>query len=643
MHTVNRHHDRVPARGALRRVPIVLGGCLAIALSCASAARAQAASWQFAPVAPPAPPTGTAPGPNPVPLGQIGQLSFWAPNRGLLITGGTEGQGTASAKGGVVPAGVWAYDGQSWHELSDVCGGAYGRIAWAGPDEFWTISDQRPGQAVAGRQPDLSSLSLCHFKDGQVVASYAMPLEEPDSYQPMDAAACESPDNCWFGGQDDATGHAFELRWDGTNLTEQDEPEGHAVNDMLDYQGQIEESVRFGPSDGYLSSESLTHPAVLHTIEGGRVSDTFTYGEGRVLPYYGQNVAPDSLEGFALSTDGGAMDSGPAQLWAAADPVPGASPAASLTILRHTEAGWSQITPALPGAKPPTCASGPALSEALSEQTDPFGAVTDDSLGSSMPTQGTGDGAIAAMPGSGEAWISLPDSVLSTVANPLGEEPQVALIDSNGCIQALANPDDTGSSDPTNDATYATVFTPAFAQANGQSGAPGAAGPIDCPADGDCWMADSGGWLYHYTDGTQYPVDTDPNFAGVITVRPADAATVTVYGDVPPPDNSGTGQTYVAPTGPAKTVKTRVRGVTVRLTDVKAHVVHRTELRLTFHLNTRARIQIIAERHGHPVARSARRVLGAGRRTLTLKLNRKRWPNHLKVDASPVTKKTTSK
>jgi hypothetical protein len=616
----------------------VLVVCLTGALGCASIASAQAASWQFTPVSAPTPPTGTAPGANAVPLGQIGQISFWAPNRGLLITGGTEGVDDAPS-GGVVPAGVWAYDGQSWHELSDVCGGAYGRIAWAGPDEFWTISDQRPGQAVAGTEPDLGSLSLCHFDDGQVVASYAMPLDEPDSYQPMDAAACESPGDCWFAGQDGAHGHAFELHWDGANLTEQDEPEDHAVDDMLDYQGQIDESVRLAPSDSYLPTESTTEPAVLHEIEGDQVLDEFTFGAGRVLPYYGADVAPDALEGFALSTDGGAMGVGAAQLWAAADAEANVSPAASLTILRHTDSGWTQVTPALPGATAPSCPSGPALSD----PDTPLTAVSDDSLASDLSTQGTGDGAIAAMPGSDEAWLSLPDAVPPTAANPSGEEPDVALIDPSGCVQALDNPDDAGSEDSSTDATYASVFTPAFTQADGQSSVPGAAGPIDCPADDDCWMADSDGWLYHYTDGTQVPVDTDPDFAGVITVRPADGATVTVYGDIAPVDDSGTGQTYVAPTGTARTVTTRTHGVTVRLTHVKAKVVHRTELMLSFNLNTRARIQIIAERHGKVVGRSARRVLDAGRRTLILKLDPKRWPNHLKVEASPVTKKTKRK
>ena len=117
---------------------------LALALPLAGApgiARASddGASWQFAPAEAPPPPPGAEPSPFPTALGDVGDIAFWAPNRGLLITAGNA----------FVPAGLYAYDGVSWHQLSNVCGASDGRVAWAGPDEFWTISDQRPGQITA--------------------------------------------------------------------------------------------------------------------------------------------------------------------------------------------------------------------------------------------------------------------------------------------------------------------------------------------------------------------------------------------------------------------------------------------------------------------------------------------------------------
>ncbi len=113
-----------------------------------------AASWVSAPAMPPTPSSGPA-SPYPVPIGYVGDIEFWHPNRGLLITAGN----------GVVPEGLYAYDGVTWHQLSTVCGGTDGRIAWAGPDDFWTIADQRPGQVLPnGGVGALQDVSLCHFR-----------------------------------------------------------------------------------------------------------------------------------------------------------------------------------------------------------------------------------------------------------------------------------------------------------------------------------------------------------------------------------------------------------------------------------------------------------------------------------------------
>jgi hypothetical protein len=596
--SVDRIHAVSPRRVALWCV-------IALLAMAASAGAARAASWQFTPVDAPVPPAGTANAPYPVPLGQVGQLSFWAPNRGLLITGGTE------ATGGVVPAGLYAYDGVSWHLLSSVCGGAYGRIAWAGPDEFWTISDQRAGQVTGTAAQDLDSLSLCHFLDGQVVASYAEPLGQVDSYEQMDAAACTGPDDCWFGGQD-TTGPdpgAFQLHWDGAALTALQEPEDHAVDDMTDYHDQIYESVRLAPTDTNPST------AVLHriTTAADPFSDVYTFGSGpsspdEVLPEYGSGVSPDALEGFSLSTDGGALGAGATQLWAVANPesvVPTGSQPGSLTILHNDVTGWSQVTPGGSGGSGPSCAPVPG------EVTDENAPLTD-----RADLTGTSGGSVAALPGTDEAWLSLKDSGVASPSNPTGGLPEMALVDTAGCVTEL---DDQ------------------FPQQPDQSDAPGATGPVACPAADDCWMATAAGWLYHYTDGTQLAQDTDPNFTGVITTRPADAATPTVYADVPPPDDSGT----TVPAPPVATPVTGAHGKSAKakplLTHVKFHLIRRhTVLVMSFRLSARARVQIVAERKQQVVARSRRAVLKPGRRSVHLKLNPKHYPTHIKINAKPV-------
>src|SRR5262249_919312 len=67
----------------------------------------------------------------PSPVGEVGDLECLQANRCVLITKGNGG----------LPGGIYAYDGVEWHLYSTVCGAGEGRIAWAGPDDFWTVSD----------------------------------------------------------------------------------------------------------------------------------------------------------------------------------------------------------------------------------------------------------------------------------------------------------------------------------------------------------------------------------------------------------------------------------------------------------------------------------------------------------------------
>jgi hypothetical protein len=582
----------------------VLAIALALALGAGPTRAAATAGWGFAPaLAPPAPP-GVSPAPYPVPLGQVGQISFWAPNRGLLITGGTEWQG------GVVPAGLYAYDGANWHQLSTVCGGAYGRIAWAGPDEFWTISDQRPGQNVGGGAlgGDLESISLCHFRNGQGVGSYAMPLGVPSSYMRMDAAACLNASDCWFGGED-TTGPnpgAFQLHWDGSQVTALQEPEDHAVNDMTLYGGQIYESVRVGPGDAYLPSESTTHTPVLHTIgagEAGPFTDVYTFGGGHVLPDEGFGVTPYALEGLSLGVDAPLGASSTAtQLWAAANAAgatQGRSSGAQLTILRRSSSGWAQVLPAIPGSSPsPSC------------QPLPSGTLIDDWALNSRG--GTNAGLIAPMPGSGSAWLAVDGGGGTTAA--------VALIGADGCVQRLDHLPGSG------DAALGYL---------------GDSGPIACPAANDCWMATGpdgsspGGWLFHYTDGTQLSLDADPSFAGVIGYRPPDGATPSTYSTTPPSDDSLANQQTVVVPPPVVVTPPVPKRLGPLAFDLRLRLMHRTTLVMMFRLSAQARVQLLAFRRNRTVARTPRELLSAGRRQLTLRLSIKRWPTRIKLNATP--------
>jgi hypothetical protein len=172
----------------------VLLAALALALGpLSSRAAAQEAQWRIEPIKPPQRAGETNAQHEalpPIGLGKIGDIEFFKPNLGLLITAGNPP---------TIPPGVWVYDGASWHELSSVCGASDGRIAWAGKDGFWTVSDGRAGQ-IGEHEASLADNSLCHFRGGEVVSSYATPAEQAGSYQAMHAAGCLSASDCWFAG-----------------------------------------------------------------------------------------------------------------------------------------------------------------------------------------------------------------------------------------------------------------------------------------------------------------------------------------------------------------------------------------------------------------------------------------------------------
>jgi hypothetical protein len=202
----------------MRRLPLGLALVAIIALFCAPTSRADQMGWHSeAPIGA----LGV-----PAPVGRIGDIAFFAPNRGVLITNGIEG---------VSPPGVYAYDGVSWHLYSTVCGGEEGRIAWSGPDEFWTVSTYASPQDGSRGPQEEYARTLCRFREGAVVESFAEPFGEPSAYQQMKAAACDGPADCWFAGVplpgSSPNRGPFHLHWDGSALT--------AVPSLVDSQPAI--------------------------------------------------------------------------------------------------------------------------------------------------------------------------------------------------------------------------------------------------------------------------------------------------------------------------------------------------------------------------------------------------------------------
>jgi hypothetical protein len=551
-----------------------LAACLLLAAAAGQSAQALeddgGATWRLEQPRTPEPPPGVEGSTTPVGLGKVGDIEFWAPNRGLLTTAGN---------GSTIPPGIWAYNGREWHELANVCGATDGRIAWAGPDDFWTVSDGRPGQApdAHGNPPRLEDNTLCHFQNGRVVASYASLDFNANSYQPMHAAGCISSEDCWFGGDLLPPGQvgAFHLRFkNGSIAAEPYTREGHAVEDMRAFEGQLIESVRLARGD----LQSTAEPPPLHAINPVGVQPIFEPLSG--LPLYASNEFPEALDFLHLTADEGA-------LWGAAGPQrepPAESIAGQLTVVRYSEGAWTQLL-------------GPA--------TEPSGK-------SLFPNDVVNS--IAAEPGGGGAWMALDTQTDSEQPSPTAPA-LVARISATGVVSAEDRQE--------------------LPLAGEGVGAKGAAAKMACPAVHDCWLVTTQGWLFHLTTGEEgLAQDTDPAFAGLITERPLDQGVPQTPPDAPPIDDSGLPGGPPPPSGSIAQngVSAAQQKVAVALlSHIHTRVVHGNTLELKFHLAARARVRLLARRRRALVASTPNRTLAAGNRKLLLRLNVHRWPTKLEL------------
>jgi hypothetical protein len=269
-----------------RRATATLAAAVALAVL-APATAAAAPIWRLEQ---PPPPAGA---PFKVPLGPPGDLKFWQANRGLLTV---EGNAT-------IPRGIYSWNGQTWHRLATVCGGPgdTARIAWAGPTEFWVVSE--PSLPRRG-----SGLALCRFKDGQVVGSWSTRVDAADPFRQMMSATCAGPADCWFGGvgSQDTLGErvgAFHLHWDGSQLETVYGPQGRGVSDMQFHGGELFEGTFVGrsPEDREQPvelAEPEPVPRLIHRLgPGGFVNDPFQ-------PAPLEEVPVDGTELLGLDSDG---------------------------------------------------------------------------------------------------------------------------------------------------------------------------------------------------------------------------------------------------------------------------------------------------------------------------------------------------
>ncbi len=138
-------------------------------------------------------------------------------------------------------------------------------------------------------------------------------------------------------------------------------------------------------------------------------------------------------------------------------------------------------------------------------------------------------------------------------------------------------------------------------------------------------MVTWGGWLFHYSDGTPLPRDTDPAFQGTIEFRPNESAEQFIPDRLPVDDS----QLFAPP--PLPLVEEKAKGGKVkRLPPLLRRVqssLHGLRLTVTFTLTRSARVRLLAKRGGRTVARTPSRILAPGRRSLSLRLSREQLPD----------------
>jgi hypothetical protein len=412
-----------------------------------------------------------------------------------------------------------------------------------------------------------SGLALCRFKGGQVVGSWSTRVDAADPFRQMMSATCNGPDNCWFGG-----------------VGSQD-PLGERVGAFhLHWNGTDLQSV-YGP-------------------QGRGVSD---------MQFHAGSLYESTLVGRSPENR--------------TEPVDLAEPESVPRLIHRVLAGGFANDPFLPAPLPGVPADGSELLALDSDDTDLWAVGGGAASGPSAPqsgavvrsplaarlvgsafkevtlkgvTFGPSDrlGDVAAIPGSGEAF--------ATVV-PFADRRS---INSKATVARIAA-----------DGTTTTTRLPAAGAGRGS------AARIACPAPNNCWMVTWAGWLFHYSDGTPLPVDTDPAFQGTIEFRPNESAEQFIP-DRPPVDDS---QLFAPPPlelTPGATKPGRVKRLPPLLRRVRSRL-HGLRLTVTFTLTRRARVRLLAKRGGRTVARTPSRVFAPGRRSISLQLSRERYPTRL--------------
>jgi hypothetical protein len=556
---------------------------LALVAACAAAAPAAHAGTVAWRSAQPAPPPGA---PFSGPVGAPADMQFLGRSFGLMLVG------LGGANVGPFQPGLLVYDGSGWRQLATVCGGPNGRIAIASGQEWWTTA------AETLRNGAGPPITACRFVNGAVAASYAVAAgDTANAYTEMTGAACAAPNDCWFGGSitDRPFVGSLLLRWDGASLTRVVHPSARGVSDLQPFGGRVVGGTVVGPQVG----EGLTLRADGSCCVTAWESLVASEPDGpRLLRYLGADGSvtvpgwaprPHGVtQGTTEMIDLADLDEAGGRLW-----IAGRGTGSAYLVDEEIDVLPVPQRPFLAVMQP-----GDAEPREI-EWADDADIEADEVILD-----------VTGIPGTDEAWLALGKGAGVERPSETRDRASLARVDADGEVLEridLARPD-------------LSV---------------GDAARLECPAADDCWMVTAGGWIYHWSDPDRpAPVNADAAIQRLITTRPVDARTPRDDPDTLPQSESFT---YVAP--PAEEEDAPVEAAAPRQVAALFRVIGKPRVRkargrytlqVRIQLRRKARVQLVGRRGGRTVARSARRTLNKGRRTVSMRVRPKRWPTSLR-------------
>lgn len=575
---------------------LAVAAALVVAVS-VPAAHAGQVAWRSAQPAPPpgAPFSGT--------VGQPADLQFLAPNFGLMMVAQV---GPVGAFGN----GLLVYDGQEWRRLSTVCGSPNGRIALVSGREWWTATAERlkPGAA-----PD----TLCHFRDGAVVGSYAVSTSDAaNAYPVFYGAACTGPADCWFAGSitDSPSIGSLFVRWDGSGLSRIVHPAARGIADLQAFNGGTTAAAvvgaQFAELTARLPNGIVMVPESVNRAEpaGQRLTRNLSPTGAVSVPAWAPRTDdPDDVQATRQTNlvDLTSLDADGQTLWIAGR---GSETATRPLLLGEPPIDFDLVNPdqLAPRVQRPYLAIRRAGNATPQE-------VEWDADADIRTSEVIHD--IAAVPGTSQAWLTM-----GAIASFPSDTSPVASL---ARVEFVSDEDGelTGFVRERVDLRRADVVI-------------GDASRVDCPAADDCWMVTRNGWVFHLSDPDRaVPRNTDPAITSLISVRPPDARTPRDEPDTAPASEA---IGYVAPPAeadppvevPAADEVPALFRVIGKPRVRKVRGAYRIEVRIQ--LRRRARVQLVGRRGGKVVAKTKTRTMKPARHTLRLNVKRKRWPTALR-------------